>query len=137
MARRGKELSPQLRSRLCELKSTGWTYKKIKERHPEIPLGTIMSTIRSEKDRVNNVSNLISAGSDPLRGALRALAPRWPRFKLLLNPGPIIKQRPTFANYWINRPRSKIPPQRIRQPIYQSRISVINMILVGSGVGSS
>jgi hypothetical protein len=55
MARK-KELSPQLRSRLCELKSIGWSYSKIKEKHPEIPLGTIRSTICLEKTRINNIS---------------------------------------------------------------------------------
>lgn len=53
---RGKELSPQIHSRICELKSIGWSYGKIKERYPEIPLGTIRSTIRSEATRKDNES---------------------------------------------------------------------------------
>jgi hypothetical protein len=49
-------------------------------------------------------STLISAGSDPLREALWALALRRPRFKVLLTPGPIIKQRPTMSYTHITAP---------------------------------
>jgi transposase len=51
-----KELSPQMRSRICELKSIGWSHAKIKAMHPEIPLGTIKTTIRRERTRVDNIS---------------------------------------------------------------------------------
>jgi transposase len=43
-----------MRSRLCELKSIGLSFSQIHQRHPEIPLGTIRSTIRREKDRDDN-----------------------------------------------------------------------------------
>lgn len=49
-----RELTPQMRSRLCELKSIGLSYNQIHQRHPEIPMGTIRSTIRREKDRDDN-----------------------------------------------------------------------------------
>jgi transposase len=51
-----KELSPQMRSRICELKSIGWSHAKIKAMHPDIPLGTIKTTIRRERTRVDNIS---------------------------------------------------------------------------------
>ena len=53
---RGKELSPQIRSRLCELRSLHYSYTQIHKLHPEIPLGTIRSTCRLEALRVNNQS---------------------------------------------------------------------------------
>lgn len=53
---RGKELDPQTRSRICELKSIGWGAKRIHQKHPEIPLNTIKTTIRRENQRLNNVS---------------------------------------------------------------------------------
>ena len=53
---RGKELSPQIRSCLCELHSIGYSYKHIHEIHREIPLGTIKYTIRKEAVRNNNQS---------------------------------------------------------------------------------
>jgi transposase len=53
---RGKELTPQMRSRICELKKAGLSQPKIKQLHPEIPLGTIKSTLRREALRVNNVT---------------------------------------------------------------------------------
>ena len=56
MGRRGKELSPQTRARICELNSIGWGYKKIHKKHPEIPLSTIKSTIYNERKRLDNHS---------------------------------------------------------------------------------
>ena len=56
MGRRGKELSPQTRSRICELNSIGWGYKRIHNKHPEIPISTIKSTIYNERKRLNNHS---------------------------------------------------------------------------------
>jgi hypothetical protein len=53
---RGKELSSQMRSRLCELHSIGYSYKHISEIHREIPLSTIKYTIRKEAIRNNNQS---------------------------------------------------------------------------------
>ena len=56
MGRRGPELSPQMRSRICELRSIGWSYQRIFEKHPEIPYSTIASTCQKERERLNNVS---------------------------------------------------------------------------------
>ena len=56
MARRGPELSPQIRSRICELRSLGWSYNRIHTKHPEIPRTTIADTCRQESRRLNNVS---------------------------------------------------------------------------------
>jgi hypothetical protein len=53
---RGKELSSQMRSRLCELHSIGYSYKHICEIHREIPLSTIKYTIRKEAIRNKNQS---------------------------------------------------------------------------------
>src|SRR5271156_4239591 len=57
MGRRGPELSPQMRARICELRSLGWwSYDRIQKKHPEIPYTTIGNTCRNEALRVNNVS---------------------------------------------------------------------------------
>jgi hypothetical protein len=56
MGRRGPELSPQLRSRICELRSLRWSYAKIQEKHPEILLSTIRYTCQKEASQLNNVS---------------------------------------------------------------------------------
>ena len=53
---RRRELSSQLRSRICELHSIGISYSKIHLIHPEIPLGTIKSTCQRESSRLNNES---------------------------------------------------------------------------------
>ena len=53
---RNKELSPQMRSRICELKSIGWGYKRIHNLHRDIPLSTIKSTILLEQKRKDNLS---------------------------------------------------------------------------------
>lgn len=63
-----KELDPQLRSRLCELSAIGWSYSKIRERYPHIPLSTIKTTILREELRVNNMSR-------PRPGAPRKMSP--------------------------------------------------------------
>ncbi|KAI1852611.1 hypothetical protein JX265_003093 [Neoarthrinium moseri] len=63
---RGPELSPQLRSRICELRSIGWTTGQIHKKHPDVPISTIKSTIRREALRENNVSR-------PRTGARRKL----------------------------------------------------------------
>ncbi|PYH84627.1 hypothetical protein BO82DRAFT_362372 [Aspergillus uvarum CBS 121591] len=47
---RGKEMTPQLRSRICELHSIGWGARKISRVHPELWLSGIKYTIRKEKD---------------------------------------------------------------------------------------
>src|ERR1700722_74532 len=56
MGRRGRELSPQMRARICELHSIGWSYPQIHRKHPEIPLSTIGDTCRNEAKRLNNTS---------------------------------------------------------------------------------
>lgn len=56
MTRRGKELDPQTRSRICELKLQGWSYTRLSERFPDIPVGTMKSTVRRESARENNVT---------------------------------------------------------------------------------
>jgi len=56
MGRRGPELSPQARSRVCELRSLGWSYNRIHAKHPEIPRTSIANTCRQEASRVDNFS---------------------------------------------------------------------------------
>jgi len=56
MSRRGPELSPVLRARICELRSLGWSYDRIKKKHPEIPKSTIGDTCRNEARRINQAS---------------------------------------------------------------------------------
>ena len=53
---RGQELTPQLRSRLCELKAVGWSTRRIQRQHPTIPLSTIKYTLKKEAERANCVS---------------------------------------------------------------------------------
>ncbi|KAK6447703.1 hypothetical protein FP744_10003953 [Trichoderma asperellum] len=56
MPRRGKELSPTMRSRICELHSVGYGYKRIHQIHPEVPVSTIRYTVKKEADRSDNKS---------------------------------------------------------------------------------
>jgi hypothetical protein len=49
-----KELSPQLRSRICELSSIHWSARRIHEKHPDIPISTIRTTIRRQASRDDN-----------------------------------------------------------------------------------
>ena len=58
MARRGPELSSQMRSRICELRSLGWSYNRIHTKHPEIARTTIVDTCCQESKRLDNVSQL-------------------------------------------------------------------------------
>src|SRR5436190_9543602 len=53
MGRHGLELTPQMRSRLCELKSVGMSYSRIHAIHPK---STIKSTYQIEARRVNHLS---------------------------------------------------------------------------------
>ena len=53
---RGQELSPQLRSRICELKRIGYGPAKIHKIHPDISINTIKTTLRREAERENNAS---------------------------------------------------------------------------------
>lgn len=55
MPRRGKELDPQMRSRICELNSIRWGATRIYRLHPLILFGTIKTILRRERERVNCV----------------------------------------------------------------------------------
>jgi transposase len=66
--RRGAELDPFLRTRLCVLRTTAkWTYKQIQNEYPHIPLSTIKSTILRESNRVNNHSQARSGRPSKLK----------------------------------------------------------------------
>ena len=54
--RRGRELNPQIRARICELRSLGWSYNRIHAKHPEVPRTTIADTCRQESTHLNNTS---------------------------------------------------------------------------------
>lgn len=57
MGRRGPELDPFIRTRLCELRHTAkWSYRAIQKAYPTIPLSTIHYTIRKEHERHQNHS---------------------------------------------------------------------------------
>ncbi len=65
---RGRELTPQMRSRICELRSVNkWGAKRIHRVHPEISLSTIHYTLRNEANRQDNISK-------PRSGARRKLS---------------------------------------------------------------
>ena len=53
---RGTELSPQLRSRICELRSLRYSYTQIAKIHPEIKKSTIITTCRREAQRIDNTT---------------------------------------------------------------------------------
>jgi hypothetical protein len=53
---RGKELSPQMRSHICELHLIGWGAKRIHSLYQDLPLGTIKYTIYKESARKDNKS---------------------------------------------------------------------------------
>jgi hypothetical protein len=48
-----RELDPQTRSRICELRSIGWSHGQIHQKHPQIPVGTIKTTLLQERVRSN------------------------------------------------------------------------------------
>lgn len=57
MGRRGPELDPYIRTRICELRNTAkWSYRAIHKAYPTIPLSTIHYTVRKERERQNNQS---------------------------------------------------------------------------------
>ena len=61
-----RELIPQMRARICELHSLKWGPLQIHKRHPEIPLGSIKTTIRRQALRDDHTSR-------PRTGRPRAL----------------------------------------------------------------
>ena len=46
-----KELSSQMRARICELHSINWSARRIHLKHPEISISTIRTTIRRQASR--------------------------------------------------------------------------------------
>ncbi|KAL7921023.1 hypothetical protein ACQKWADRAFT_296704 [Trichoderma austrokoningii] len=66
---RGKELSPQQRSQICELHSLGYGYRRIFKLLAEVPLSTIKYTCQQEAKRKENQSR-------PRSGAPRKLPAR-------------------------------------------------------------
>lgn len=52
-----KDLTPTMRARLCELRDIGWSYRKIHQKYPEIPLSTIHYTIKQQNQRDNQKSS--------------------------------------------------------------------------------
>ena len=63
---RGRELTPQMRARICELHSINWTPTQIHKRYPELSISTIRSRIGRSAVRINQVSR-------PRTGAPRRL----------------------------------------------------------------
>lgn len=57
-----RELDPQTRSRICELRSIGWSHRQIHQKYPQIPLGTIKTTLLRGNIRLNNVSRPPTGG---------------------------------------------------------------------------
>lgn len=53
---RASETSPQLRSRICELRRIGFSYSRIHRLHPEVSRSTVVYTCRKENERDNNQS---------------------------------------------------------------------------------
>ncbi len=51
-----RELSPQMRSRICELSTFGLSLNRILKLHPELNLSTIKLIIRREASRIDNAS---------------------------------------------------------------------------------
>ncbi|KAI8683215.1 hypothetical protein LRP88_04812 [Fusarium phalaenopsidis] len=68
---RGKELSPQLRARLCELRDRGYSFRQIHHCHREVPLSTIRYTIKQEAKRKENASLPRSGAPRKLTGEQR------------------------------------------------------------------
>lgn len=55
------ELDPSMRTRLCELRNTAkWSYARIHDAYPHIPIPTIKTTVRREKERIDNKTRLRS-----------------------------------------------------------------------------
>ncbi|KAJ0128638.1 Uncharacterized protein HZ326_28271 [Fusarium oxysporum f. sp. albedinis] len=67
---RGKELSPSLRSRICGLPRKGLTHSQIKKHFPDIPVGTIKTTLRREAQRgADNIPAAIRRATQAYRRA--------------------------------------------------------------------
>lgn len=81
---RGKELSPQQRSQICELHSHGYGYRRIFKLLVEVPLSTIKYTCQQEAKRKENQSR-------PRSGAPRKLQvpSRGPRQRKGSSPVPV------------------------------------------------
>lgn len=81
---RGKELSPQQRSQICELHSHGYGYRRIFKLLAEVPLSTIKYTCQQEAKRKENQSR-------PRSGAPRKLQvpSRGPRRRKDSSPIPV------------------------------------------------
>jgi hypothetical protein len=81
---RGKELSPQQRSQICELHSHGYGYRRIFKLLAEVPLSTIKYTCQQEAKRKENQSR-------PRSGAPRKLQvpSRGPRRRKDSSPVPV------------------------------------------------
>ena len=92
MPRRGPELSPQMRSRICELRQIGWSYTRIYNLHLEIPKSTIAYTCKKETLRINNKSILRF-------GTLRKLIEKQcdQIYDIVMYEDPYIKTRDLFA----------------------------------------
>ncbi len=65
--REKSELSPQLRSRILELRSIGWSLQKIATKH-QLPKSTVQYTVDKAKDRPETQE------SSPRRGAPRVIS---------------------------------------------------------------
>ena len=82
------ELSPQLRSRICELRSIGYSCNKIHKIHSDITISTIKTTCRRGKSRIDNKSK-------PRSGAPRKLSEeqRDHLYNIAIYQNPYIKHR--------------------------------------------
>jgi hypothetical protein len=83
MLHRGPKLSPQTRARICKLRSLGWSYNWIHEKHPEIPRTTIANTCRQEAQCLDNFSlprpgppRIITEGQRDMLYDTATIAPR-------------------------------------------------------------
>lgn len=61
-SRRG-QLAPHERVQIVELKAIGWTYSEINKRYPDIPIGTIKTTIARASKRGSAQNTLPRSGT--------------------------------------------------------------------------
>lgn len=71
---RGPNTSPEMRGRILELFSEGWSATKIQRRHPEVGMSAIRYTIKLEKQRLESPSLQTAKITAPI-GRPRALSP--------------------------------------------------------------